>query len=196
MHCSLSLSYTLFHTMNEITKITRLLFDRPTLMNFKTQDQKVSPRYGRIKKKDEKSRRWHGIFCTGRESKNYAGKWFHILAVGNTVIIFVDVTSCALRAYWLNYGWYHYHKNTPGRNCIFCHRDEHYFLCNLKSSISFLELKSVSFSNFFFAWKKQGRHKRDIRIIGKMLGKIDNIFNDISIILKINETTDFILNEI
>lgn len=29
-----------------------------------------------------------------------------------------------------------------------------------------------------------------------MLGKIDNIFNDISIILKINETTDFILNEI
>lgn len=182
--------------MNEITKITRLLFDRPTLMNFKTQDQKVSPRYGRIKKKDEKSRRWHGIFCTGRESKNYAGKWFHILAVGNTVIIFADVTSCALRAYWLNYGWYHYHKNTPGRNCIFCHRDEHYFLCNLKSRISFLELKSVSFSNFFFAWKKQGRHKRDTRIIGKMLGKINNIFNDISIILKINETTDFILNEI
>lgn len=90
--------------MNEITKITRLLFDRPTLMNFKTQDQKVSPRYGRIKKKDEKSRRWHGIFCTGRESKNYAGKWFHILTVGNTVIIFADVTSCALRAYWLNYG--------------------------------------------------------------------------------------------
>lgn len=29
-----------------------------------------------------------------------------------------------------------------------------------------------------------------------MLGKIDNIFNEISIILKINETTDFILNEI
>lgn len=29
-----------------------------------------------------------------------------------------------------------------------------------------------------------------------MLGKIDNIFNDISIILKINETMDFILNEI
>lgn len=40
--------------MNEITKITRLLFDRPTLMNFKTQDQKVSPRYGRIKKKKMK----------------------------------------------------------------------------------------------------------------------------------------------
>lgn len=47
--------YTLFRATNEITKITRLLFRRLTLMNFKTQDQKVWPRYeGRIKKKKVK----------------------------------------------------------------------------------------------------------------------------------------------
>lgn len=93
--------------MNEITKITRLLFDRPTLMNFKTQDQKVSPRYGGIKKKGKKMKRvGDGMeyFARVEKVKIMQGNGFHILAVGNTVIIFADVTSCSPRAYRLNYG--------------------------------------------------------------------------------------------
>lgn len=83
-------------------------------------------------------------FARVEKVKITQGNGFHILAVGNTVIIFADVTSCSPRAYRLNYGWYHYHKNTQGRNCVFCHSDEHYFLFSLKSSISFLELKISS----------------------------------------------------
>lgn len=133
--------YTLFRATNEITKITRLLFRRLTLMNFKTQDQKVWPRYeGRIKKKkSEKSGRWHGIFCAGREKvKITEVKWFHIL--GNTVIIFADVTSCSpciLVKLWLISLS---RKYTGCEICIFCHRDEHYFLSNLKSRISRIKI--------------------------------------------------------
>lgn len=43
-------------------------------------------------------------FARVEKVKIMQGNGFHILAVGNTVIIFADVTSCSPRAYRLNYG--------------------------------------------------------------------------------------------
>lgn len=176
--------------MNEITKITRLLFDRPTLMNFKTQDQKVSPRYGRMKKKDEKSRRLHGIFCTGRESKNYAGKWFHILAVGNTVIIFADVTSCSpciLVKLWLislsqKYTGAKLHLLSSWRTLFSLQLE-------IKHGISFLELK-FSFNNlilflsriFFCPLASKKKTKEDTPFRIRVFAHFTSILLDLKIL--------------